>query len=346
MHLSVLGSCDVAVDLGTTNVVVYVRGRGIALSEPSVVAVDQRSDKVRAVGADAKRLLALRGDAIVAVRPIRGGVITDFERAEEMLRRLIGMACRSHRPHPRVVVIGTPRAATSVERRAAEEACLSAGARHACLIEAPMAAALGAGLEVGEPAGSLVVAVGGGICEAAVISLGQIAASRSIRAGGDVFDDAIRRQLKRRHGLLIDEQTAEEVRLQIGSTDPADDTVQAEVHGREMRSGLPTAIVVSSGVIREALERPVTQIVDAVRETLFDTPPELAADVIDRGIVLTGGGSLLRGLKERLRHETQMPVHVAELPLTCVAAGAGAWLEELASDGRFDQEVGEWAAHL
>jgi rod shape-determining protein MreB len=242
------------------------------------------------------------------------------------------------------MVMGVPRDATSVEKRAAKEACLSAGARHAFLLKAPMAAAIGAGLPVDQAAGSLVVDIGGGTCEAALISLGEIVVSRSIRVGGDDFDEAITKHLKREHGLLIDEQTAEEVKFEIGSTYPIDDALEAEVRGRELGSGLPKRVVMRSGAIREALEKPVARIVDAVTATLSEAPPQLDADIIDRGMLLTGGGSLLRGLKERLRDETQMPVELAELPLTCVAAGSGVSVEELATDRRFEQEDGKRAA--
>jgi len=341
--LTGLSAPDVAIDLGSTNAVVYVRGRGIVLSEPSLVAVDARSQTVSAVGAEAKRVRNGAGSALV-VRPVRGGVITDFERTEALLKRLIQAACRSHRAHPRLVVMSMPGGATRVEKRAVEEACQSAGARQAFLIGAPMAAAIGAGLPVDQAAGSMVVDIGGGTCEAAVISLGEIVVSHSVRAGGELFDEAIIKQLRRDHNLLIEPQTAEETRLAIGSTHPVDDALQIEVGGRETRSGLPGTAVLSSGAIRTSLERPVARIVQTITETLRETPPELAADIIDRGLVLTGGGSLLRGLAERLRQELQLPVHLAELPLTCVAAGSGAWLEELATDKRIEQDIVEWAA--
>jgi rod shape-determining protein MreB len=278
------------------------------------------------------------------VRPLSGGVITDFERTQELLARLIRKACPSHRPHPRLVVMSMPGVATGVEKRAIEEACLSAGARRASLIGAPMAAAIGARLPINEPAGSMVVDVGGGTCEAAVIALGEIVVSRSIRAGGGDFDEAIIKHLRRDYGLLIGMPAAEQVRVEIGSTHPVEDVLDAEVSGRERRSGLPKTVTVGSPAIRAVLERPVARIIETVTETLRETPPELGADIIDRGLMLTGGGSRLRGLAERLRQETQLPVHLAELPITCVAAGSGAWLEELATQRRFDQEIVEWAA--
>jgi len=243
-----------------------------------------------------------------------------------------------------MVVMSMPGVATGLEKRAIEEACLSAGARHASLIGAPMAAAIGAGLPIGEPAGSMVVDVGGGTCEAAVIALGEIVVARSIRAGGDEFDEAIIKHVRREYSLLIDAPAAEELKVTIGSTHPIDDVLEAEVSGRELRSGLPKNVKVSSPAIRAALERPVARIIETVTETLRQTPPELGSDIIDRGLMLTGGGSRLRGLAERLRQETQLPVHLAELPITCVAAGSGAWLEELASDRKFDQDIVQWAA--
>lgn len=344
MHLTGAGGYDVAVDLGTTNAVVYVRGRGIRLCEPSVVAVDPRKGTISAVGADAKTSVHARRSGAKIVRPVSGGVITDFERAKELLSRLIQKACQSHRPHPRLVVMTMPGVATGVEKRAIEEACLSAGARHASVIGAAMAAAIGAGLPVNEPSASMVVDVGGGTCEAAVIALGEMVVSRSIRGGGEEFDEAIIKHLRRDYSVLIDAPSAEEIRVAIGSTHPVNDALEIEVCGRELSSGLPKTVTVSSAAIRAALERPVRRIIETVTETLRETPPELGSDIIDLGLMLTGGGSRLRGLAERLRQETQLPVQLAELPITCVAAGSGAWLEELATDRRFDQEIVAWAA--
>lgn len=344
MHLTGVGGYDVAVDLGTTNAVVYVRGRGIRLCEPSLVAIDPRTNAVSAVGAEARAGAHARGSGASIIRPLSGGVITDFDRTKELLTRLIRKACPSLRPHPRLVVMSMPGVATRLEKRAMEEACLSAGARHASLIGAPMAAAIGAGLPINEPAGSMVVDVGGGTCEAAVIALGQIVVSRSIRAGGEEFDEAIIKHLRRDHGLLIDALAAEAVRVEIGSTHPIDDVRETEVTGRQVYSGLPKTVTVSSPAIRAALERPAARIIETVTETLRGTPPELGSDILDRGLMLTGGGSRLRGLADRLREATELPVHLAELPITCVAAGSGAWLEELASERKFDQEIMEWAA--
>jgi rod shape-determining protein MreB len=254
-------------------------------------------------------------------------VIADFEVTEEMLRHFIQKVHQNRWAHPRVVVC-VPSGVTGVEKRAVEEACLSAGARQAYLIEEPMAAAIGAGLPVGEPTGSMVVDIGGGTSEVAVISLGGIVVSQSIRVGGDELDEAIINYVKREYKLLIGQQTAEEVKLEIGSAFPMSEEVQAEIRGRDMVSGLPKTVVLTSEEIRGALEEPVSQIIDAVKETLDRTPPELASDIMDRGIMLAGGGSLLQGLEERLRHETQMPAHLAESPLTCVAVGSGRSLEE------------------
>jgi rod shape-determining protein MreB and related proteins len=328
-HLPGFGGHDMAVDLGTSNTLVYVPGRGIVLSEPSLVAVDSRTGEVRAVGIEAKRLLDRGAGSLTGVRPLRDGVITDFELTEEMLRRFIRAVYRSRRAHPRTVVVGVPHGATGVEKRAAEEACSSAGARHTRLIEEPLAAAIGAGLPVADLAASLVVDIGGGTSEAAVISLGEIVASQSIRVGGDELDEAIVRHLRREHGLSIGQQTAEAVKLRIGSALPISNGVQVEIRGRDVGSGLAETVMLTSDEIRGALERPVVRIIEAVKQALARTPPELGSDIIDRGMMLAGGGSLLRGLQERLREETQMPVHLADMPHTCVAAGSGAWLEQL-----------------
>src|SRR5438309_7435675 len=321
------GGRDMAVDLGTANTLVYVRGRGIVLSEPSVVAIDARSGEVHAVGLEAKRMLGRTPGTIQAIRPLRDGVIAAFDVTEGMLRHFIQKVHQNRWAHPRVVVC-VPSGVTGGEKRAVEEACLSAGARQAYLIEEPMAAAIGAGLPVGEPSGNMVVDIGGGTTEVAVISLGGIVVSQSIRIGGDEIDESITNYVKREYKLMIGSQTAEEVKLEIGSAFPLSEEVQAEIRGRDLVSGLPKTVVLTSEVVRLALEEPLQAIVDAVKETLDRTPPELAADIMDRGIMLAGGGSLLQGLDERLRDETQMPAHLAESPLTCVAVGSGRSLEE------------------
>ncbi len=326
-YLTGMGGRDMAVDLGTANTLVYVRGRGIVLSEPSVVAIDVRNGEVHAVGVEAKRMLGRTPGTIQAIRPLKDGVIADFDVTEAMLRHFIQKVHQGRWAHPRVVVC-VPSGVTGVEKRAVEEACLSAGARQAYLIEEPMAAAIGAGLPIGEPTGSIIVDIGGGTSEVAVISLGGIVVSRSIRVGGDELDEAIINYAKREYKLLIGQQTAEELKLEIGSAFPMAEEFQAEIRGRDLVSGLPKTIVLTSEEVRGAIEEPLVQIIDAIKETLDSTPPELASDIMDRGIMLAGGGSLLRGLAERLRSETQMPAHLAESPLTCVAVGSGRSLEE------------------
>ncbi len=326
-NLTGFGGRDMAVDLGTANTLVYVRGRGIVLSEPSVVAVDARSGEVHAVGVEAKRMLGRTPGTIRAIRPLKDGVIADFDVTEEMLRHFIQRVHQNRFAHPRVVVC-VPSGVTGVEKRAVEEACLSAGARQAYLIEEPMAAAIGAGLPVGEPTGSMVLDVGGGTSEVAVISLGGIVVSESIRIGGDEQDDAITAHCKHEHKLLIGQQTAEEVKLEIGSASLLPEEVTTEIRGRDMVTGLPKTIMLTSGEVRNALEEPISQIVAAVKDTLDRTPPELAGDIMDRGITLAGGGALLQGMEERLREECQMPAQLTESPLTCVAVGSGRSLEE------------------
>jgi rod shape-determining protein MreB and related proteins len=326
-NLTGFGGRDMAVDLGTANTLVYVRGRGIVLSEPSVVAVDARSGEVHAVGVEAKRMLGRTPGTIRAIRPLKDGVIADFDVTEEMLRHFIQRVHQNRFAHPRVVVC-VPSGVTGVEKRAVEEACLSAGARQAYLIEEPMAAAIGAGLPVGEPTGSMVLDVGGGTSEVAVISLGGIVVSESIRVGGDEQDDAITAHCKHEHKLLIGQQTAEEVKLEIGSASVLPEEVTTEIRGRDMVTGLPKTVMLTSGEVRTALEEPISQIVAAVKDTLDRTPPELAGDIMDRGITLAGGGALLQGMEERLRAECQMPAQLTESPLTCVAVGSGRSLEE------------------
>jgi len=321
------GARGMAVDLGTANTLVYLRGKGIVLSEPSVVAIDQRSGEVHAVGAEAKRMLGRTPATISAVRPLKDGVIADFDVTEQMLRHFIRKVMQNKWARPRVVIC-VPSGVTGVEKRAVEEATCSAGARWATLIEEPMAAAIGAGLPVAEPTGSMIVDIGGGTSEVAVISLGGIVVSQSIRVGGDELDEAIISYVKKEYKLLIGSQTAEGIKLEIGSAYPLPQEEQAEIRGRDLVTGLPKTIVLSSEEIRSALEEPTQAIVDAVKATLDKTPPALASDIMDRGIMLAGGGSLLQGLAERLRDETQMPVHVAESPLTCVAVGSGMYLEE------------------
>jgi rod shape-determining protein MreB and related proteins len=326
-YLTGFGGRDMAVDLGTANTLVYVRGRGIVLSEPSVVAIDQTTGEVYAVGLEAKRMLGRTPGTISAIRPLKDGVIADFDVTEQMLRHFIQKVHQHRFAHPRVVVC-VPSGVTGVEKRAVEEATLSAGARQAYLIEEPMAAAIGAGLPVAEPTGNMIVDIGGGTTEVAVISLGGIVVSQSLRVGGDEMDEAIINHIKREYKLLIGQQTAEEIKLEVGSAFQLKDEVQAEVRGRDMLTGLPKTVILSSEEVRHALDEPVLQIIDAIKSTLDKTPPELAADIMDRGIVLAGGGALLQGLDQRIRQETHMPTHLAESPLTCVAVGSGRSLEE------------------
>ncbi len=280
--LTGFGGRDMAVDLGTANTLVYVRGRGIVLSEPSVVAIDQRSGEVHAVGVEAKRMLGRTPGTISAIRPLKDGVIADFDVTEQMLRHFIQKVHQHRFAHPRVVVC-VPSGVTGVEKRAVEEATLSAGARQAYLIEEPMAAAIGAGLPVAEPTGNMIVDIGGGTTEVAVISLGGIVVSQSLRVGGDEMDDAIVNHIKKEYKLLVGQQTAEEIKLEIGSAYRMKDEVQAEVRGRDMLTGLPKTVIISSEEIRRALDEPVSQIIDAIKSTLDKTPPELAADIMDRG---------------------------------------------------------------
>jgi rod shape-determining protein MreB len=319
---------DMAVDLGTANTLVYVRGKGVLLDEPSVVALSTTSGEILAVGHEAKRMIGRTPDSIEAIRPLKDGVIADFEATEQMLRFFIqSVHRRRYFAKPRMVIC-VPSGITAVEQRAVKEAGYQAGARQVYIIEEPMAAAIGAGLPVHQATGNMVVDVGGGTTEVAVISLGGVVTSLSIRTAGDELDAAIVAWMKKEHSLMLGERTAEEVKMTMGSAFPLPDETEAEIRGRDMVSGLPRTVVVSSAEIRRAMAEPLHTIVDAVRGTLDQTPPELAGDIMDRGIVLTGGGALLRGLDERLRHETGMPVHVADDPLTSVAMGAAKCVEE------------------
>lgn len=322
---------DMAVDLGTANTLVYVRGRGIVLNEPSVVAINTKSGAILAVGAEAKRMIGRTPAHIVAIRPLKDGVIADFDVTEKMLRYFIQRVHkRTFLAKPRVVVC-VPSGITGVEQRAVEEATISAGARSAFIIEEPMAAAIGAGLPVHEPTGNMIVDIGGGTTEVAVVSLGGIVSSQSIRIGGDELDEAIITYVKKEYSLMLGERTAEEIKMAIASAFPVPDEAQAEIRGRDLVTGLPKTILVSAEEIRKAIEEPVNAIVDAVKNTLDKTPPELAADIMDKGIVLAGGGSMLKGLDERLKHETGMPIHIADDPLFAVAVGSGKCLEEFES---------------
>jgi rod shape-determining protein MreB and related proteins len=305
-----------------------VRGRGVVLDEPSVVALDRDTGAMVAVGAEAKRMIGRAPGNLVVVRPLKDGVIADFETTERMLRYFIQKVHRRrHFAKPRLVVC-VPSGITGVERRAVKDAGYQAGARAVHLVEEPMAAAIGAGLPVAEPVGSMIVDIGGGTTEVAVLSLGGIVTSRSVRTGGDEIDAAIISFVKKEYSLMLGERTAEEIKMAVGSAFPRPDEPQAEIRGRDLLGGLPKTVVVTAEEVRRAIEEPVTAIVDAVRATLDTCPPELAGDVMDRGIVLAGGGALLQGLDERLRHETGMPVHVADDPLRAVVRGTGACVED------------------
>ena len=318
---------DIAIDLGTANTLVFVRGEGIVSSEPSVVAIDTDSGAVHAVGEDAQRMIGRTPARISAVRPLRHGVIADFEVTEKMLRHFMARAHSGRRARPRVMMCA-PSGITGVERRALTEACVSAGARSVHLIEEPLAAAIGAGLPIDAPSASMVVDVGGGTSEVAVISLGGMVVSRSLRVGGYELDEAIAAYTRTEHNLAVGERSAEEIKLEIGTARPLEPEEYTELRGRDLVSGLPKSITLSSAEIREAIAEPVNAIVECVRETLEETPPELASDITESGILLAGGGSLLRGFAERLTEEMHIEAYLAESPLTCVALGSGYSLEE------------------
>jgi len=321
-------SRDMAVDLGTANTLVYVRGEGIVLNEPSVVAVNVKDGRPLAVGSEAKRMIGRTPSHIQAVRPLRDGVIADFDICEKMLRYFIQKVHQSRFAKPRMVIC-VPSGITGVEQRAVQEAAEFAGARRpAYIIEEPMAAAIGAGLPVQEPAGNMIVDIGGGTTEVAVISLGGVVSSRSARVGGDELDEAILQYVKKEYSLALGERTCEDVKIALGSAWPLEEEQYAEIRGRDLVTGLPKTVVTSTVEIREALDEPLSAIIDAVKVTLDNTPPELAADIMERGIALAGGGALLTGLSERLHHETGMPVIVAPDPLYAVALGSGQSLEE------------------
>lgn len=325
-----LFSQDIGVDLGTANTLVFVKGKGIVIREPSVVAVDERTNPktVVAVGADAKRMIGRTPGSITAVRPIKDGVIADFDMTADMLKEFIKRAISSSPFNRARVMICIPSGVTEVERRAVHDAAKSAGARYVSLIEEPMAAAIGAGLPVLEATGSMIVDIGGGTSEVAVISLGDIVTSKSCRVAGDNFDEAIISYVKRTFNLLIGERSAEDIKLKLGSAYPYEGEAAMEIKGRNLIDGLPKSVEITSEQVRQALADPVDEILDSIRYTLDRTPPELAADIIERGITLTGGGALLRGLDKLIATETGMPVKVAENPLDCVVNGTGICLEK------------------
>jgi rod shape-determining protein MreB and related proteins len=319
---------DLAIDLGTANTLVYVRGRGVLLDQPTVIAINERSGDILAMGDEAYAMIGRTPGHIVAVRPMRGGAISDFDTTARLLRMLLERVGTSRMGRPRVLVC-VPSAITEVERRAVQEATVQAGARAAYLLEEPMAAAIGAGLPVHEPTGHLVVDVGGGTTEVACISLGGIVAVKAIRVAGFDMDAAIATHVRREYAVVIGERTAEQVKLAVGSAWPQPGESGIDVTGRELATGLPKTVQVTVAEVREALAEPVGQIVQAVVDTLAEVPPELAGDVLDKGIFLTGGASMLRGLEARIAHEAQVAVHQAEAPLACVVLGAGHVLEDL-----------------
>lgn len=325
-------SKDIGIDLGTANTLVYMRGKGIIIREPSVVAVDVKMDRVRYVGQEAKDVIGRTPGSIVAVRPLKDGVIADFDMTTSMLQEFIRKALKGRAfAGSRVrVIICIPSGVTAVERRAVKEATQNAGAKRVSIIEEPMASAIGAGLPVADPTGSMIVDIGGGTSEVAVISLGGIVTSRSVRVAGDEFDSSIINYIKKKYNLLIGERTAENIKIAIGSAYPyADNEPSMDIKGRNLLNGLPENITVTSEEIREALSEPLSHVIEAIKVTLEKTPPELAADIIDQGIMLAGGGALLKGLDLLIHAETGMPVKVAERPLDCVADGTGKVLENI-----------------
>ena len=330
-------SLDVGIDLGTVNTLVFVKDKGIVIREPSVVAIHKKTRQVLAIGIEAKRMIGRTPAAIEAIRPLRDGVISDFDTTEAMLRHFIQKVHSSPKnswfsmprvPRPRVV-IGIPSGVTEVERRAVQDAALSAGAREAFLIEEPMAAAIGANLKIEDPEGNLIVDIGGGTTEIAVISLGGLVLNRSLRIAGDEMDQDIVSYMRTRYGVLIGDRTAEEIKLELGSAFEPKEEKETVIRGRELSTGLPKSLKISSSEIREAISPTIMQIVSSIHEVLEETPPELLSDILERGIVITGGGSLIRGLDKRISEETKIPVYIADDPLTTVVRGCGRVLENL-----------------
>ncbi|HPT77649.1 MAG TPA: rod shape-determining protein [Candidatus Atribacteria bacterium] len=320
---------DLGIDLGTANTLVMVKGKGIVIREPSVVAMRSDNKQVLAVGEEAKRMIGRTPGNIVAIRPMKDGVIADFDVTQEMLKYFIRKVTPKVMPHRPRVVVCVPSGVTEVEKRAVDEATRQAGAKEAYLVEEPMAAAIGAGLPVHEPTGSMIVDIGGGTSEVAIISLGGIVTSRSIRIGGNKLDDAIISYIKKEFNLMIGERTAEEIKINVGAAYPRKDIREMEVRGRDMVTGLPKTLKISTPEVMEAIREPVNSIIEAIKLTLEKTPPELASDIMDKGIMMTGGGSLLAGLDDLVREETGMPVRIADNPLDCVVIGAGKVVEEI-----------------
>ncbi len=324
-----LFSKEVGIDLGTANTLVYLKGKGVILREPSVVAVNNHTGQILAVGLDAKQMIGRTPGNITAIRPLKDGVIADFETTQGMLKYFIKKAVGNNPfVRPRVIIC-VPSGVTEVEKRAVVDSAISAGAKEAYLIEEPMASAIGGGLPVAEPSGSMVVDIGGGTCEVAVISLGGIVVSRSLRIGGDEFDDSIISYIKKEYNLMIGERTAEAIKLKIGSAYPLEEEETYNVSGRDLVTGLPKELSISSMEIREALKEPVNAVIDSIKLTLEKTPPELASDIMERGIMLAGGGAFLKGMDKLISEETGIPVFISEQPLDCVALGTGKVLEEI-----------------
>lgn len=329
MKLFNFGGKDIGIDLGTANILVTLKGKGIILKEPSVVAIDRRSGEILATGHEAKEMLGRTPDQIKAVRPLKDGVIADFTATQLMLKNIIAKVCQRYNAGRPRVVVGVPSGITEVEERAVEESIIQAGAREVYLIEEPMAAAIGANLEVAEPSGNIIVDIGGGTTEVAVISLGGIVISNSLRVAGDELDEDIVNYIKREMNLAIGETTAEEIKLQIGCAEPLMTEMSMEIRGRDLATGLPKNIVVTSTQMQEAMKESISEIVEAVKGTLEKTPPELASDIMEKGIVLAGGGALIKNIDKLISEKTGMPVYVAEEPLDCVVKGTGKTLEDL-----------------
>ncbi|MDR0601200.1 MAG: rod shape-determining protein [Treponema sp.] len=320
-------SSDLGIDLGTCNTLIYIRGKGIVLNEPSVVAVERGTKKVMAVGVEAKRMLWKTPENIIAIRPMQDGVIADLESTEKMIRYFISRVLPRYRFVKPRMVIGIPSCITEVERRAVEECAYKGGAREVVVIEESRAAAIGADIPIWEPAGHMICDIGGGTTEISVISLGGMVVTNAIRLGGDEFDEAIIKYVRNAHNLIIGEQTAERLKVEIGNASPDKTIEKVEIKGTDAITGLPRRLEIDSVEVREALKDPITQIIDEIKATLGQTPPELAADIVERGIVMTGGGSLLKGLGKLISNETGVPVILAERPLDCVALGAGKYFE-------------------
>ena len=324
-----LKSKDIGIDLGTANTLVTLKGKGVILKEPSVVAIDRRSGNILATGYEAKEMLGRTPETIKAVRPLKDGVIADFTATQLMLKNIVSKVCQRYNAGRPRVVVGVPSGITEVEERAVEESVLRAGAKEVYLIEEPMAAAIGANLDVAEPTGNIIVDIGGGTTEVAVISLGGVVISNSLRTAGDELDEDIINYIKREMGLAIGETTAEEIKIEIGCALPLMTEASMEVRGRDLGNGLPRNVIVTSTQIEEAMRDSINEIVDVVKSTLEKTPPELASDIVEKGIVLAGGGALIRNLDKLLSQKTEMPVYIAENPLECVVKGTGKTLEDL-----------------